>query len=110
MEITTDWTKREFKAYLLAYAANSNFFESEEESECIHKLVSDSQYNAIHRELSKDNDYQSIQKIMYNLKKYNYTKDQIHDLVNDIQEMFMADGEFDLLESNFLMMLKRIID
>lgn len=110
MEITTDWTKREFKAYLLAYAAHANFFESEEEKEYIHKIVSDKQYDLIHRELAKDNDYRSIQKILYNLEKYNYTKDQIHELVHDIQELFMADGEYDLLESNFLMMLKKLID
>ncbi len=30
--IQTDWTRAEFKAYLLLYAAQANYFESEEEA------------------------------------------------------------------------------
>ena len=109
-EITTDWTRQEFKAYLLSYAAHSNYFESEEEAEMIHEVVSDAAYKKVHRELEKDNDYQSLQKILYNLEKFNYTKDEIHVLVEDIQKLFLADGEIDLLESNFFSALKRLID
>lgn len=109
-EITTDWSRQEFKAYLLSYAANSNYFEAEEEADMIHNIVSDSAYKRIHKELAKDNDYQSLQKIMYNLDKFNYSKEEIHVLVEDIQKLFLADGEIDLLESNFFHALKRLID
>jgi hypothetical protein len=107
-EITTDWTKEEFKAYLLSYVANANFFESEEEEEIIHSLVSDDTYKKIHKELAKDNDYQSIQKIYHNLEKFNYSKDEMHVLMDDIKEMFAADGEIDDIEQTFLVALKRI--
>ncbi len=108
--ITTDWTREEFKAYLLSYAAKSNFFESPEESEMILALVSTDAYIRVHRELENDNDYQSIQKILHNIDKFEYSKDEIHKLVEDIQKLFLADGEIDLLESNFFLALKRLID
>ncbi|MDX2362731.1 MAG: hypothetical protein QNK23_18115 [Crocinitomicaceae bacterium] len=108
--IQSDWTRAEFKAYLLLYAAQSNYFESEEETELIHSLVSDDAYKRIHREIDKDNDYQRIQKIIHNIEKFEYSKDEIHLLVNDIQKLFLADGQIDLLESNFYTALKRLID
>lgn len=105
----TDWTREEFKAYLLSYAAHSNFFEAEEETEMIHSIFSDDTYNKVHRELKHDNDYQSLQKIYYNLEKYNYSKDEIHELIKDIQNLFLADGKIDLLESNFYRALKKLL-
>ena len=109
-EIKTDWTRPEFNAYLLSYVAQANYFESEEEKEVILSIVSNDEYKKIHRELAKDNDYQSIQKILYNIEKFNYSKDEIHLLIEDIQKLFLADGEVDLLESNFLLALKRILE
>ena len=109
-DISTDWTRQEFKAYLLSYAARSNFFESEEETEMILNVVSQDIYKKVHRELDKDNDYQSLQKILFNLKKFNYTKEEIHLLVDDIQKLFLSNGEIDLLESNFFHALKRLIE
>lgn len=109
-EITTDWTRAEFKAYLLSYAAQSNYFESEEEEELIRTVVNDEAYRRIHKELSKDNDYQSVQKILHNLEKFEYSKEEIHKLVEDTQKLFLADGEIDLLESNFYLALKRLVE
>lgn len=110
MNTETNWTKEEFKAYLLSYAAKSNFFESEEEREYILASTSGDVYAKIHRELAKDNDYQSLQKILYNLEKFNYSKDEIHRLVEDVQRLFLSNGEIDLLENNFFHALKRLID
>ena len=107
-EITTDWTKAEFKAYLLLYAANANYFESEDEVEMIKSLVTKDEYKTIHREFDKDNDYQSIQKILYTVEKYKYSVNELNHLVDDINALFNADGEFDILEENMLRALKRL--
>jgi len=109
-EFKTEWTKAEFKAYLLLYAAQANYFESEEETEIIQEIVSGNDYKMIHKEIDRDNDYQRIQKILHNIEKFEYSKDEIHLLVEDIQRLFLADGEIDLLESNFFISLKRLID
>ena len=106
----TDWTRQEFKAYLLSYAANANYFESEEERETIMNMVSQDIYRKVHRELEHDNDYQSIQKILYNLEKYHYSKEEVHRLVEDINNLFNSDGEHDLLEDNMLRALSKLIE
>lgn len=106
----TDWTKQEFKAYLLSYAANANFFESDEEKETILKMVSKDTYKKVHRELEHDNDYQAIQKILYNLDKFHYSKEELHRLVEDINNLFNADGHHDILEDNMLRALSKLIE
>lgn len=105
-DIQTDWTKTEFKAYLMLYAANANFFESEEEKELIQGMLSDKVYKEIHREIGNDNDYQSIQKILHNVEKFNYSHDA---LISDMKKVFNADGQMDLLEANMLRALKHLI-
>lgn len=107
--VKTDWSKKEFKAYLMMYAANANFFESEGEKDLIHEIVSDKTYKAIHREFDKDNDYQSIQKILHNIDKFGYDKEDLEKLIKDIQELFNADGNVDTLENNMLLALKHLL-
>ena len=107
--IQTNWTRPEFKAYLLSYCAQANFFECEEEREEIMKVVSIDQYRAVHKELARDNDYQSIQKILFNLEKYHYSHVELNRLMDDIQSLFLADGTIDLLETNMLTSLKRLV-
>jgi hypothetical protein len=58
----------------MLYAANANFFELKDETDLIHKIASDADYKMIHRKLEKDTDYQRIQKILYNIEKFNYSK------------------------------------
>ncbi|MFN5148645.1 MAG: hypothetical protein ACK46O_08955 [Flavobacteriia bacterium] len=105
----TDWTKEEFKAYLLLYAANANYFESDAEKEKILLMVDENTYKRIHRELDHDNDYQSIQKILHNVEKFHYSKDDLDGLISDINRVFDANGEHDLLEDELLMALKRLL-
>lgn len=105
----TNWTKAEFKAYLLAYCAQSDYVETQEEKDFILDLVSSETYKSVHLDLSKDNDYQSIQKIQDHLEKFNYSKNEIDVLLNDIKNLFLADGNHDILEANLFRILKKII-
>jgi len=105
----TDWTKEEFKASLLLYCANANYFETEAEREKILLMVDENTYKRIHRELDHDNDYQSIQKILHNVEKFHYSKDDLDVLIEDINRVFDANGEHDLLEDEMLMALKKLL-
>lgn len=105
----TDWTRQEFKAYLLLYAANANFFETEAEKETILSMVDPFIYKRIHKELDQDNDYQSIQKILHNIDKFHYSKEYLDVLINDIQTVFDADNKLDILEENMLLALKKLL-
>jgi len=105
----TNWTRAEFKAYLLAYCAESDYIETDEQKDYILDLVSSETYKSVHRELSHDNDYQSIQKIQYNLEKFNYSKNEIETLLNDVRNLFLADGKIDVLEENLFRALKKLL-
>lgn len=105
-ETLTNWTRKEFKLYLLLYCSHANLEEKNEEIELIKAKVDTDTYGKIHKEFEKDNDYQSIQKIIYNLAKFNYTEEEKHKLLEDIKDVFYSDGEFDLMEQNLLLSLK----
>lgn len=104
-----NWTKNEFKAYLLLFAANSDYEESQVEKDIILKIINKEQYNKIHLEFDKDNDYQSIQKIQSGIQKFNYSKNEIDKLLLEVKLLFLSDGNFDILERNLLRSLKKIL-
>ena len=105
----TDWTREEFKAYILLYAARANFFEDEGEKEAILAMVNPLTYKRIHKELEEDNDYQSIQKILFSIEKHNYSKERVEFLISDIQKIFDASGKSDILEENMLRSLRKLM-
>ena len=68
-----NWTRDEFKTYVLLYAAQSNYIETESESNYILSKVNESIFNRIHTEIVHDNDYQSMEKIKTYLAENKYT-------------------------------------
>jgi len=106
--LKTNWTNNEFKAYILLYAANADYIVTDTEKDIILELVDQKQYHTIYAELNYDNDYTSIQKIQYNIEKFNYSENDIKKLLSEIKELFLSDGKFDYLEKYMLKSLERI--
>jgi hypothetical protein len=104
-----NWTKEDIKVYTLIYCANADFFEDDSEVEYIKSMINKSDYNRLHSEYESDNDYQSIQKINNALKYYDFSLKQKQKFFSEIKELFKADGDFDLLEKNMYMNLKRYL-
>lgn len=111
MKNTTDinWTRDEFKAYVLLYAANCDYIENRQEHNYILEKINKDIYHKIHRELGNDNDYQSIQKIIASIEKFDYSKDELEFLTSEIMGLLLADGELDSIEQCVFMMLKKIL-
>lgn len=107
--MTTNWTKKDLNAYLLIYCANADFTENIDEIDFIKKEVGEDLYKKMHKEFNKDNDYQSIEKIQYTLKKHHCTEQEIENLIVETQALFKIDGEIDILERNLQKGLKRIL-
>lgn len=105
----SQWNKKEFKAYVLLFAAHANFMEDKKEMEFIKKRVGEENLAHIHDEFDGDNDYQRIQKIKAETERLAYDKDQIDDLFIDIKALFISDGKFDILEENLFRGLKHIL-
>ncbi|TCK69261.1 hypothetical protein DFQ05_0781 [Winogradskyella wandonensis] len=104
-----NWTKEELIAYTLLYAAHSDFKEDNKERNVIISKVDMQTFQKIHDEFSKDNDFQSIQKILASVEKHNYSKDALEQMLADIKGLFFADGDFDIREHSMLLFLKRIL-
>jgi hypothetical protein len=102
-----NWTKEELKIYILIYCANADFSESKLELDYIKSKIQTNNFEKIHNEFEKDNDYQSIQKILSSIKEHHYENDE--SLLREIMELFLIDDRFDILEQNLYMGLKHIL-
>lgn len=102
----TNWNKKEFKAYVLLYCSMANYTEDNAERGVIVDKVGRDNFNHIHEEIEKDNDYTRIQKITAANKRLEYNHEQ---LVADMKEVFFADGNFDEVEKGLFLMLKRVV-
>lgn len=108
-DFTTDWTHQELKAYMLLYFANADLVVSPEEKEYIKSKVSEDEYQKIHREFEKDNDYQRIQKIDATIERFDYSKEEINKAFQSIKSLFLADGEIDIMEETIYRGLKNLL-
>jgi len=104
----TNWTKDEFHMYLLIYCANADFVESKVEIDFIKEHVPNADFDKIHSEFNEDNDFQSVQKIQSCYQNHGYLDQE--SLVEEVKQLFLADGKMDILESNLLLGLKHILE
>lgn len=109
-DFTTNWNKQELKAYILLYCAYADFVENEYEKDHILSIVDKEVYKEMHKEFDADNDYQRIQKIQHSLEALDYSKKQIAKLEDKMMELFLSDGEYDLLEENMHRLIKRLLE
>ncbi len=106
----TDWTKEEFRAYTLLYAATADFNICDKEKTLILNIVNKETYTRIYEELEADNDFQRVEKIHRYIERQNYKEEDLKGLVEDMKALFLVDGNFDVLEKQLLMGLKRILN
>ena len=106
--IELTWTKDEFMAYLLIYAAQVNQIETEEEIELIKSRFDAQLLKKIYKEINADNDYQRIQKVMVYTYQNNYLSQDLDDLLKEIKELLLCDGRYDATEQALYYYLKKI--
>lgn len=104
-----EWTRDDFLAYVLIYAAKADFAEGPKETEFIRDEVGDETYEAIHSEYEEDTDAERIGKIIDYVQGEEFDKEYANMLFHEITELFMSDGEFSLMEKNLRRALQRII-
>ena len=103
------WTNDEFLAYTLLYSAHADYFFDDEEKDLILSKIDNTIYENILRELSKDNDYQSLQKILAYTQANKYNNNEVDLLLYEIELLFMCDGDYDILEKNMMMNLSNLL-
>lgn len=105
----TEWTEKEFKAYLFMYCALADHIEVREEREHILKLIDKEEFFSILKELEEDSDAQGLKKIANHVKKAEYTAAQSQRLVTEVLALFMADGKFHRLEKGMFKTIHRVL-
>ena len=107
---TLNWTRKEFEAYVLLYAAHCNFCESKEEQEYILSKVDKKTFHRIHTEVVVDSDENNLNKIQQYMSENRFTQNEKDNLIRDIKNVFFADGSVDVIEKKVFSILKKIID
>ena len=105
-----NWTKIEFEAYVLLYAAHCNHFETKEEEDYILTRVDEKTFHKIHTEVVVDSDENNLNKIQQYLSENKFTQEEKDALIKDIKNVFFADGSVDIIEKKVFSILKKIID
>lgn len=105
----TNWTKKEFLTYLFIYCMNANYKESKKEMAFIETKTTDAVFNKMHDEFKQDSDYASLQKIINTHGRLGYSKDNTKDLFDNLKELFLSDGKYDIEEQNLLRGLKHLL-
>ncbi|MGK0413786.1 MAG: hypothetical protein ACJA1B_001994 [Polaribacter sp.] len=109
MENST-WSRKEFEAYVLLYAAHCNHFEDIEEQNYILSKVDVKTYDKIHTEVVADSDENNLNKIQQYLSENKFSQSEKENLLKEIKNVFFADGSVDFNEKKVFSILKKIID
>ena len=103
-----NWTKNEFLAYVLLYAAHCNYFEDSEELNFILSKVDDATFHRIHTEVVVDSEELKIKKIQHYIFENKLTQSEKEAILKDIKQVFFADGTVDALEKELFATLKKM--
>ncbi|MBT5273911.1 MAG: hypothetical protein HOB54_02710 [Flavobacteriales bacterium] len=109
MESVKNWTKEEFKAYMLIYASESDHTVSEEEKEMLESRLDQDLLKKIGKQIKDDNDYQRLQKVSAYIQGNDCTQSELDVLLNEMKEMFMSDGDFDVMEQATFRFMKKML-
>tara|TARA_B110000263_G_C15014373_1_gene376594 strand:- start:93 stop:431 length:339 start_codon:yes stop_codon:yes gene_type:complete len=104
-----NWTKEEFKAFLLLFAAQTNFIETQEEIEYIESKFPNEIINRTRKEINKLNDYQKSEIIVNQIKSNEYVQSDLDEVLLEIKELYKSDGVFDSLEQSMFSMLEKLL-
>ena len=104
-----NWTKEEFKAFLLLFAAQTNFIETQEEIEYIESKFSNEIINRTRKEINKLNDHQKSEIIVNQIKSNEYVQSDLDEILIEIKELYKSDGAFDSLEQLMFSMLEKLL-
>lgn len=104
---SAEWSLEELKAYLLIYCAHADFDESAMEKELIQKKCPHVDVDRLHQEYDNDNDYASIEKIQGAIDRLGVENPST--LLDEVEELFYADGNFDRQEQNLFRSLRHVL-
>jgi len=104
-----DWSKKEFLAYVLLYAAHCNYFEDSKELNFILSKIDDATFHRIHTEVVVDSEVTKLKKIQQYIFENKLSQTERETILKDIKQVFFADGTVDLIEKDLFATLKKML-
>ena len=104
-----NWSKEEFKAYILIYASQSNFTETDEELKFIESRFDNEIINKINSEMKKLSDYKKATIITDYIKLKNFSQKDLDEILLEIEEIYHSDGVFDIIERSIFSVLQKLL-
>tara|TARA_Y100000814_G_scaffold258307_1_gene207896 strand:- start:34 stop:366 length:333 start_codon:yes stop_codon:yes gene_type:complete len=104
-----NWTKEEFKAYILIYASQSNFTETDEELKFIESRFDSKLINKINIEMKELSDYKKATIITDYIKLKNFSQKDLDEILLEIQNIYRSDGAFDIIERAAFSVLQKLL-
>ena len=108
-EITDNWTKEEFNAYLLLCIAKADLKVSNEEIFVILDLVDEDSFKRIEMIHSRQSNIESIKLVQEQKEKHFPGEEGKDHLIAEVTSLALADDKFSVYEQNLIRSLKRLI-
>lgn len=105
----TDWTYKEFVAFLLIQIALVDMKFTIEEKAIIRAKTGEGTYDKMMDIFNKMNDYQVYETILSYKEKYYPEEEQKNKLIKDIKDVLDADLEFTVMEKELLFFMNKIL-
>jgi hypothetical protein len=103
------WTRDEFMAFLLFYGAHADMECTEDERQMILSTIPDGHLPEIEKEYHRLTDFERLEVIQSYKPQYYPNAAEKKNVLGRLKEICSADGEFDTMERNLILMLKRIL-
>lgn len=104
-----NWTREEFMAFTLLYAASADFEVSDDERQNIKQIAGEAEMAKAEANLSSLNDYKAIQAILGYKEQYYATEEDKDQLLFDLRVLFESDDEYEINEQNMMRALKKLL-
>lgn len=104
------WTKEDFLTYILLYAASADFCISQEEKRFIINKVDEKEYEKIHRLFQKHSEHERSETVRLLGQRYCNDPSNKCEIRKDMIKLFFADDDYSILEKNFFLAIKKILD
>ncbi|MDX1477090.1 MAG: hypothetical protein R3301_05260 [Saprospiraceae bacterium] len=103
------WSREEFLAFLLLYAAHIDAEYTPEEQAFIHQQIDPAHLQQVESEFKQMSDYELLQVIRAYEGNYYPSPRHKEEILNQVRALFRADGAMSIEESSLLMMLKKLL-
>ena len=109
IDFIQNWSKEDFKLYLLIYAAQVDYLESDEEFNIIKSKYKQDDIDRIYKDIKNLNDYHRCQIIIDFIAFNHLNQNELDTIHSEVKEIFISDGSFDMVEQQSFYMLKKLL-